>query len=64
MMHAANTAVPQAHENPAYAIPLDEIDVSNPEMYRDNTLWGYFERLRRKTPCITAPRACSVLTGQ
>jgi cytochrome P450 len=50
MMHAANTAVPQAHKNPAYAIPLDEIDVSNPELYRDNTLWGYFERLRREDP--------------
>jgi len=34
----------------AYAIPLDEIDVSNPELFRTNTIWPYFERLRREDP--------------
>lgn len=34
----------------AYAIPLEDIDVSNPELFRDNTMWGYFERLREEDP--------------
>ena len=32
------------------AIPLEDIDVSNPELFRNNTMWGYFERLRREDP--------------
>jgi cytochrome P450 len=34
----------------AYAVPLDEIDVSKPELYRDNAFGPYFERLRREDP--------------
>ncbi|WP_422022213.1 cytochrome P450 [Pyruvatibacter mobilis] len=34
----------------AYAIPLEEIDVSNPELFRANAIWPYFERLRREDP--------------
>lgn len=49
-MNAADTAVPQKHKGAAYAIPLEDIDVSNPELYRSNTMWGYFERLRREDP--------------
>ncbi len=49
-MNAAYTAVPQEQKNPAYAIPLEDIDVSDPELYRSNTMWGYFERLRREDP--------------
>jgi len=49
-MNAAYTHVPQEQKNPAYAIPLEDIDVSDPELYRSNTMWGYFERLRREDP--------------
>jgi cytochrome P450 len=34
----------------AYAIPLDRIDVSNPALYQNDTIWPYFERLRREDP--------------
>ncbi len=33
-----------------YSIPIEEIDVSNPEIFRDNRMWPYFERLRREDP--------------
>jgi cytochrome P450 len=32
------------------AIPLDKIDVSDPELYRSDTMWPYFARLRREDP--------------
>jgi cytochrome P450 len=34
----------------AYAIPLDKINVGDPELFRTNTFWPYFERLRREDP--------------
>ena len=33
-----------------YSIPLDEIDVSDFELFTSDTLWGYFERLREEDP--------------
>ena len=30
----------------AYATPLDQFHVGNPELFRTDTLWPYFERLR------------------
>ena len=34
----------------AYATPLDKIDVSDPALYQNDTIWPYFERLRREDP--------------
>jgi cytochrome P450 len=34
----------------AYATPLDEIDVSDVELWRTDSHWPYFERLRREAP--------------
>jgi cytochrome P450 len=34
----------------AYAIPLDQIDVSQPRLYQDDIWYPYFERLRREDP--------------
>lgn len=34
----------------AWSMPLSEIDVSDPARFRDNSLWPYFERLRREDP--------------
>jgi cytochrome P450 len=34
----------------AYAIPLDQIDVSQPRLYQDDVWYPYFERLRREDP--------------
>jgi cytochrome P450 len=42
-------AIDQApHE--AQAVPLDRIDVSDPRRFQDDTIWPYFERLRREDP--------------
>jgi cytochrome P450 len=41
----------------AYDIPLSEINVAQPELFRTNTMWPYFERLRREDPvhyCATS----------
>ena len=34
----------------AYAVPLNKIDVSLPELYRDYTFWDFFKRLRTEAP--------------
>ena len=34
----------------AYAMPLSEINVADPELFRTNTMWPYFERLRKEDP--------------
>ncbi|MGI9431792.1 MAG: cytochrome P450 [Myxococcota bacterium] len=39
----------QAGADP-YAIPLDQIDVSDSELFETDTHWGYFERLRKEDP--------------
>lgn len=33
-----------------YSIPLEKIDVSDGELFETDTLWGYFERLRKEDP--------------
>jgi cytochrome P450 len=39
----------QAGADP-YSIPLEKIDVSDAELFETDTLWGYFERLRKEDP--------------
>ena len=42
----------------AFATPLGEFHPGNPELFRSNTLWPYFERLRNEEPvhfCSTSP---------
>lgn len=34
----------------AYSIPLEAIDVSDPQLYQDDAWYPYFERLRREAP--------------
>lgn len=34
----------------AYATPLAELDPSHPELFRTDTIWPYFERLRHEDP--------------
>jgi len=34
----------------AWSIPLDQIDVSQPQLYQDDIWYPYFERLRREDP--------------
>jgi cytochrome P450 len=49
MSSAAQTSCPEPNEN-AYDVPLETIDVSRPELFRSNTMWPWFERLRREDP--------------
>ena len=37
------------------SIPLDRIDVSDPQIYQDDTWWPYFARLRREDPVHYCP---------
>jgi len=46
----SNSNAVQSAEDRARSIPLDEIDVSHPELWRTDTHWPYFERLRREDP--------------
>lgn len=49
----------QATTNPS-AIPLNEIDVSDSDLWVNDSHWGYFERLRREDPvhlCTKGPYA-------
>jgi len=39
----------QAGADP-HSIPLERIDVSDAELFETDTLWGYFERLRKEDP--------------
>ncbi|NOX49977.1 MAG: cytochrome P450 [Gammaproteobacteria bacterium] len=39
----------QSESDPA-TYPLDQIDVSDPILFEQDTLWGYFERLRNEDP--------------
>lgn len=34
----------------AYSIPLDELDVSQQDLYESDTFWPFFERLRKEAP--------------
>ena len=50
MSHAAVKA-PIANGIPdPYSIPLADIDVASPRLFKANAMWPYFERLRREDP--------------
>src|SRR3979411_862665 len=34
----------------AFSVPLDDIDVSHPELFRTDSFWPYFDRLRKEDP--------------
>jgi len=41
---------PTIAEPDAYSIPLADINVARPRLFRDDTIWPYFARLRREAP--------------
>ncbi|HVU21479.1 MAG TPA: cytochrome P450 [Rhizomicrobium sp.] len=43
-------AKPYDGNSPAYDMPLDKIHPGQPELFRTNSFWPYFERLRREDP--------------
>ncbi len=42
--------LPFRHPQDPWKIPLDKIDVAQPELFRDDAFWPYFERLRKEDP--------------
>jgi len=40
----------EAARDRAYSIPLEDIDVGHPELFRTDSFWPYFDRLRREDP--------------
>ena len=40
----------RAARDKAWSIPLEDIDVSHPELFRTDSFWPYFDRLRREDP--------------
>ena len=49
----------RAAREAAYNMPLADIDPSDPELFRNDTMWPYFERLRKEVPVhwSTSPEA-------
>ncbi len=45
-----DSAVSEAVQAQVNAIPLEDINVAQPELFRDNIMWPYFERLRNEDP--------------
>ena len=39
-----------ANSTDPYTLPLAAIDMSNPDLFQQNAMWGYFERLRKEAP--------------
>ena len=40
-----------------YAVPIEDFDLSNPHIFRQDAHWGYFERLRREAPVHYCPES-------
>src|SRR5436309_13384371 len=40
----------RAAREKAQSIPLDDFDVSHPELFKIDSFWPYFDRLRREDP--------------
>ncbi len=49
MSEAAIEKLDLANSDP-WSVPLDKIDMSDPSLFQTDTLWGYFERLRKEDP--------------
>ena len=40
----------RAAQDRAWSMPLDDFDVGNPELFRTDSFWPYFDRLRQQAP--------------
>src|SRR5580698_6880330 len=49
-MDDAGTDFAAAARRRAYSMPLEDIEVADDELFRTNTHWPFFERLRREDP--------------
>src|SRR5690348_16151014 len=48
-MHGTKQPLEEARER-AYATPLKDLDPSHPVLFRTDTFWRYFDRLRQEDP--------------
>ena len=49
-MHGTIKPAEEEARERAYATPLEDFDVSEPELFRTDTFWPYFDRLRKEEP--------------
>jgi cytochrome P450 len=49
-MDDAGGDIRRAARERAYSMPIEEIQPADPVLFRDDTLWPYFERLRAESP--------------
>jgi len=47
----------ESNRGDAFSVPLEQIDVSDPQLYQDDTWYPYFERLRREDPVHWCPES-------
>ena len=50
MADDASIDLHRAARDAAYGMPLEEINPADPELFRTDTMWPYFERLRKEAP--------------
>jgi cytochrome P450 len=55
-MHGIRKSIDDARVD-AYSLPIEHIDVSRPELFRSNSIWPYFERLRKEAPVHYCPQS-------
>src|SRR5215472_9222339 len=46
----ADNIASEAARARAYSLPLDALDPGDPELFRTDTFWPYFDRLRKEAP--------------
>jgi cytochrome P450 len=49
-MTPANAEIARRARETAYSTPLDKINVADPALFQNDTMWPYFERLRKEDP--------------
>jgi cytochrome P450 len=49
-MDDASIDLHRAARDAAYSMPIEEINPGDPELFRTDTMWPYFERLRKEDP--------------
>jgi cytochrome P450 len=47
---SAQPILQEAARERAYSLPLEQFDPGDPELFRSDTFWPYFDRLRREDP--------------
>ena len=50
MADDASIDLHRAAREAAYSMPIDQINPADPELFRTDTMWPYFERLRKEDP--------------